>query len=244
MQIGGVQKVSLVDWPGRIAVALFAPGCNLDCFYCHNRHLLEQDGPRLLDADAFLDWLEGRQGLADGVVVSGGEPTLQAGLIDFIRTVKSMGFPVKLDTNGTRPEVLAHLIECELVDYVAMDVKASRATYDDICGAAVEETAIDASICLLRGGFVDYEFRTTCVPQLTEADMTDIARRIAGARLYALQQFRAHPCTECSSDPRLHDLPHDAAWFERVIEQIHGLVNLCITRGVEELAFASGQRSA
>ncbi|MCP4640749.1 MAG: anaerobic ribonucleoside-triphosphate reductase activating protein [bacterium] len=239
MKIAGLQKCSLVDWPGKVSATVFTPGCNLDCFYCHNRNLLAAKPEFALhEANDVLTWLTRRVGAVDGVVISGGEATLQPGLVSFARRVQDLGFSVKLDTNGTQPRVLERLFEEELLDYVAMDVKATRERYDDICGTPVSESAVDASICLIRGAGIDYEFRTTCVPELTEDDMVSIARRVAGARSLIFQQYRRPPGVSANA-PRFAAPPHTADWFRCVLERVEGLVQQCATRGVSELAFAA-----
>ena len=240
MQVTGVQKCSLVDWPGKISVALFTPGCNLDCFFCHNRGLLNPSrNTPVIEQTSLFDWLSRRKGFLDGVVITGGEPTLQPDLPLFIERVRQLGYPVKLDTNGTRPAVLASLLNAELLDYVAMDVKGPRQKYNEICGVPVDEGAIDASIRHLRRGTVDYEFRTTCVPQLTADDLVAVALRVSGARRFVLQQYRPLAMEDLPPDVRLEAQPHSAEWFARVLARIGGIVEGCETRGVEELAFAS-----
>ncbi len=170
MKIAAIQRTSFVDYPGKIAAVVFTPGCNLDCFYCHNRMLLGNDGnyAGTTPVSQVLEYLRERQGLLDAVVLSGGEPTLQPGLADFIHEIRELGYRVKLDTNGTHPTVLALLLDAGLVDYVAMDVKAPPEKYDSICGVSVDHDSIDKSIGLVLSGPVTYEFRTTVVPQLTE----------------------------------------------------------------------------
>lgn len=241
MRIAGVQKCSLVDWPGMVSAALFVPGCSFDCSFCHNRHLLRREAMATgIESETVIEWLEGRQGFTDGVVITGGEPTDQPELMAFIGQVRRLGFPVKLDTNGARPDVIARLLEYEALDYVAMDVKAPREKYDDVCGVPVDGAQIDASICLLRGATIEYEFRTTALPGFTEDDIVSIARRIAGASRYVLQQYRPPMGNRIGSrDLRLEADLHDASWFERVIGQIDGLVESCETRGVQALAFAT-----
>lgn len=191
MRIAGLDKTSVVDFPGKIAAVVFTPGCNLDCYYCHNRHLLAPgEQPVNHDPQDVLDFLATRVGLLDGVVVSGGEATLQPGLDDFLAAVRGLGFATKLDTNGTRPWMVRDLIDRDLVDFVAMDIKASFTGYDEITQTDVDRSAIEESIDLLMTSGVDYEFRTTFAPPLTAADIAQIAMRIRGAKQYALQQYR------------------------------------------------------
>ncbi len=193
MRIAGLEKSSFVDYPGKMAAVIFTPGCNMDCFYCHNRQLLAPgEDDNLHDPQAVLEFLRSRRFLLDGVVISGGEPTIQGDLEDFIRQVKNIGLLVKLDTNGTRPWVLRSLIEKKLVDFVAMDLKApvEAEAYKKIAGLAVDINAINESIDMLLDGEVDYEFRTTFAPTLKTIDIAKIAARIHRAKSYVLQQYR------------------------------------------------------
>lgn len=194
MQFYGFQKMTLLDYPGRVACTLFTGGCNMRCPFCHNALLvteLDESTERYEEAEV-LAYLTRRQGLLDGVCVTGGEPTLQPGLESFLREVKRLGYAVKLDTNGTRPTVLATLVEAGLVDYVAMDVKNSPDRYAATAGVSEEEIAgVFESMDYLLGGGVDYEFRTTVVRELhTPEDIAAISRRIKGARRYYLQCFK------------------------------------------------------
>ena len=163
MRIAGLEKFSTVDFPGSLAAVLFAACCNYRCFYCHNRHILGE--PPLLSEAEVLAFLQKRAGLLDGVVFSGGEPTLQSDLPEWLRRVRALGYKTKLDTNGSRPEVLRALIADGLVDYVAMDYKAPLEGYPSLCGA--NSAGVPESLALLRGSGVPYELRTTLVPQIT-----------------------------------------------------------------------------
>jgi pyruvate formate lyase activating enzyme len=149
MKIAGVVKCSFVDYPGKIAAVVFTPGCNLRCFFCHNKQLIGAAAPCPATQQEVLAWLKTRRGLIDAVVVSGGEPTLQLDLVGFIAKVHALGYFVKLDSNGTRPNVLASLIDAGLVDYVAMDIKAPHEKYEAICGVPVDLGSVTDSIALL-----------------------------------------------------------------------------------------------
>ena len=232
MKIVGIEKCSFVDYPGRMAAVFFTPGCNWNCYYCHNRRLIGEQGPHpWWDVESALALLEDRRGFLDGAVITGGEPTLQTGLADFIAQVRSKGYRVKLDTNGTRPAVLASLIDAGLLDYVAMDLKAPIEKYEAIVGVPVDHSAINHSIDLLLASQVEYEFRTTVVPQLSETDVLAIAHRIRGARRYVLQQYRRPTCA--GSDPRLESAPHAPDWTWNILEEIETLVDQCDTRGFD-----------
>ena len=193
MQIGGIQKNSLIDYPGKVSSVIFCSGCNFDCPYCHNPDLVpgQSTCPNPLDSNAVCGFLDQRRGFLDGVVVSGGEPTLQPDLADLCRKIKALGFPVKLDTNGSRPRVLQHLIEADLVDYIAMDLKTDPVLYRSYIKSDCRPDPIVDSIELIMESGVDYEFRTTCVkPIVTSRTIANILQLIQGARLYALQRFR------------------------------------------------------
>ena len=192
MRILGLQKLSLVDFPGKVAATVFTGGCDLRCPFCHNAPLvLPGRGTSALDAGAVLDFLASRRGLLDGVVLSGGEPLLQPDAADFLAEVKAMGFAVKLDTNGCHPDALADILDRRLADYVAMDIKNSLEKYPWTVGVPGFDTApVERSARLLMEGPADYEFRTTLVRPFHEVgDMETIGRWLRGARRYYLQAF-------------------------------------------------------
>ena len=168
--ICGLQKMTLLDYPGKIACTVFLGGCNFRCPFCHNSELFMGKPEKLMEDEEFFKFLQSRKGLLDGVCVSGGEPTLYKDLPAFIARIKEMGYLVKLDTNGSRPEVVKKLVEENLVDYIAMDVKNSPAMYAQTVGLETMDLApIEESLRLLIDGNVDYELRTTLVSQLHSA---------------------------------------------------------------------------
>ena len=191
MNIHGLQKMTLLDFPGRVACTVFLGGCDLNCPFCHNAELIDGTAKPVMDDAELLAFLEKRKGLLDGVAFTGGEPTLRTDLGDLLRKIKAMGYPVKLDTNGMHPDRLKALIDGGLVDYVAMDVKNSPEKYAHTCGVeTMDLTPIKESVKLLLSGAVDYEFRTTVVDELhTLSDFESIAQWIAGAKRYYLQAF-------------------------------------------------------
>ena len=192
MRILGLQKLSLVDFPGKVAATVFTGGCDLRCPFCHNAPLvLPGRGASALDAGAVLDFLASRRGLLDGMVLSGGEPLLQPDAADFLAEVKAMGFAVKLDTNGCHPDALADILDRRLADYVAMDIKNSLEKYPWTVGVPGFDTApVERGARLLMEGPADYEFRTTLVRPFHEVgDMETIGRWLRGARRYYLQAF-------------------------------------------------------
>lgn len=192
MQISGIQKLTLLDYPGKLACTIFTDGCNFRCPFCHNAPLVLPDREKQrMDESEVLELLKKRRGILEGVAVTGGEPTLQADLENFLREVKALGYKIKLDTNGTRPEVIKRLVERGLVDRVAMDIKNAPEEYDAACGVAVDITAVEKSKELLLQGAVEYEFRTTVVKGIhTKESLLSAARWISGAKEYYLQQFK------------------------------------------------------
>ena len=192
MIIGGLLKNSLIDYPGKLSCGIFLSGCNFDCPYCHNPDLAK--GCSLTTAESDLQnvyrFIENRKGFLDGVVISGGEPTLQKDLFDLCENIKQMGYPVKLDTNGSRPQVIKRLIAEGLVDYIAMDLKTDPLKYATYIQPDCNVSAILSSIAIIMASSTAYEFRTTCVkPIVTAEEVENIGRLIEGAGLYALQRF-------------------------------------------------------
>ena len=192
MKFYGLQKLTLLDYPGKTACTLFTGGCNFRCPFCHNALLVtDLDGAETCSEEEIIDFLSKRKGLLDGVCITGGEPLINGDIADFIKKVKDMGYKVKLDTNGTFPERLSELIKNRLVDYVAMDIKNSREKYAETAGVInIKLSDIEKSIDLLKTSDIDYEFRTTVVKELhTEEDIRNIAEWISGAKGYFLQNF-------------------------------------------------------
>ncbi|WP_350455521.1 anaerobic ribonucleoside-triphosphate reductase activating protein [Slackia heliotrinireducens] len=191
MRIQGLQKMTLLDYPGRVACTVFLGGCDFRCPFCHNFELVVGPLPVAMEDEEFFAFLDKRHGLLDGVAITGGEPCLRRDLPEFIKKIRDAGFPVKLDTNGYHPEMLKHLLDEKLVDYVAMDVKNSPAKYARTIGLETIDTErIAESINLLMHSGIDYEFRTTVVRQFHEAkDFEEIGTWIAGAERYFLQPF-------------------------------------------------------
>ncbi len=190
MVFAGFQKLTLLDFPGRMACILFTKGCNMRCPFCHNGSLVRADVVEEYTEEEILQYLKKRQGILEGVVISGGEPLLHKGLGDFLKKVKDLGYGVKLDTNGSFPQKLKDLVGDGLVDYVAMDIKNSPEKYSITAEADVDMDAIRESIEFLMSDSVDYEFRTTVVKELhTIEDIENAARMIKGAKRYYLQNF-------------------------------------------------------
>jgi pyruvate formate lyase activating enzyme len=194
MNIGGWQKVSLIDYPGKVSCVLFISGCNFRCPYCHNPQLVKKDrlSSPLVNEQKVYHYLEDRKGFLDGVVISGGEPTIQQELIPLCKKIKQVGYPIKLDTNGSRPEVIKQLVEQDLIDYIAMDIKTDPIRYWPPIRNSQNPNQILTSIQIIMGSSLDYEFRTTCVKPFVDAKtIRNIAKIIEGAMLYALQPFNS-----------------------------------------------------
>ncbi|RMH81331.1 MAG: anaerobic ribonucleoside-triphosphate reductase activating protein [Acidobacteria bacterium] len=191
LKVGGLQSLSLIDYPGKPACVIFTQGCNFRCGYCYNVELvLPEKFGELIPVHEILRFLERRVGLIEGVVITGGEPTIQVGLDSFISEVKKMGYLVKLDTNGSMSKVLKRLIDEGAVDYVAMDIKAPLVKYDEVVGVKVDKPSLLESIRLIMTSGVEYEFRTTVVKeQLSKEDILQIVELIKGAKKYYLQKF-------------------------------------------------------
>lgn len=192
MHISAIQKTTLLDYPGKLACTIFVPGCNLRCPFCHNAGLVlpEQIQPAAISFEEFTAFLAKRTGKLDGVCISGGEPTLYPDLPERICAIRRMGFSVKLDTNGTNPQMLESLIHDGLVDYVAMDIKNSPGRYKETCGGMDVLDQVRKSADLLLSGDAPYEFRTTvCKPLHTQESIQQIGQWLRGAKQYFLQSF-------------------------------------------------------
>ena len=215
MLIQGIQKTSIIDFPNNICVTVFTGGCNFRCPFCHNGDLvLPSDDKTAYPESIVLERLKNKKRIIDGVCITGGEPTLQPDLYDFICRVKEIPtMKVKLDTNGTNTDILQKLIEDELIDYVAMDIKTTKSKYNEIaCMKNFDIGAIEASIELLQNFYSDYEFRTTVVEELhSEEDFEEIGEWIQGAPIYFLQAYRhsenvINPIFTTPSDEKMHSI--------------------------------------
>ena len=199
--IKGFIENTMLDWEGTLACVVFLPGCNFRCGYCHARHLVEpMPSEEVIPFEAVLLSMRRQRGWIDGVVISGGEPTIHRGLPELVDALRAEGVGVKLDTNGHRPDVLAKLLERGVLDYVAMDVKAPlNHRYSEIAGTEVDIGAIRRSIDMLLQGDIPYEFRTTiCPAHLGEEDVERIGQAVRGARALYLQPFRPVNCLDRS----------------------------------------------
>ncbi len=194
MLIGGLQRSTLVDYPGKVAATIFTLGCNYHCPFCQNPELVDPEKIKKqpqIKTEAFFNFLESRKGLLDGVCLTGGEPLIQPDILDFIKRIKKQGFLVKLDTNGSQPAKFKKLFQKNILDFVAMDIKSSQENYSKAAGTKVNLKDIQQSIDLIQQSGVDYEFRTTIAPSIiNKKEIEKISQWIKGAKKFALQQFR------------------------------------------------------
>jgi pyruvate formate lyase activating enzyme len=191
MIAGGFQKNSLIDFPGKISSVVFTKGCNFKCPYCHNPELISFEKDEfIVDTDEIFDFLKKRKGFIDAVVITGGEPCLQKDIIDFAKKIKNLGFLLKLDTNGSRPEVVEKLLKENLLDLIAMDIKTLFNNYDDLTNEKNMEEKLKTSVSLIMNSGVDYYFRTTCAPPfVTKENFSEVIAQIKGAKKYVIQKF-------------------------------------------------------
>ncbi len=204
MLIGGLQKLSLIDYPDQVATIVFTQGCNFRCHFCYNPQLVVPApsqhtgaGPQkdysLMSEDSLFGFLEKRKGKLDAVVVTGGEPTMHQDLPEFLQKIKDLGYLVKLDTNGTNPEIIQNLIKQKLVDYIAMDIKGSLDKYEKITGVKVSLENIKKSIIMIKTSGLPYEFRSTIMPEFhTQADIKKMGELIKNADKWFLQKFKSN----------------------------------------------------
>jgi len=247
--IGGLQKTTLIDFPGKIAATIFISGCSFRCPWCYSPELVlpekikkhlypvksrkagspeaKFNGARIPEKYLF-DFLKKRKGLLDGVCLTGGEPTIHKDLPNFIKKIKKLGYLVKIDTNGSNPEMLERLINEKLVDYVAMDIKAPKEKYEKLVGVKINIQKIQKSIDILKDGRVDYEFRSTIVPTVhTKEDVINMAKWIKGAKRYYLQNFRP----EKTIDPKFEKIkPYPQEFLLEIQKAIAPFFEICQVR--------------
>lgn len=221
MRIAGLVKTSTIDYPGELAAVVFVPGCNYDCFYCHNRGLLAQ--PPLLDEAEVMAFLKKRAGMLDGVVVSGGEPTCEAGLLDFVDRIKALGYKVKLDTNGSQPELVARLVAEGKLDYVAVDYKAPWRRYREICGDHAEPEKVKETALFLMEYGIPFEMRTTVIPQLTLTDLREMAEGLPPLPRFVLKPYRIPESYRSEDRFRIEARPHSPLEIKAMAEAVSEL---------------------
>ncbi len=222
MQIAGFVKNSFVDYPGLIAAVVFVPGCNMDCWYCHNKSLWK--ATKLLDNKEVLGFLEKRTDFIDGVVISGGEPTLQADLIPFIKSLRKFGYLIKLDTNGLMPQVVKKALP--FIDYISLDIKAPPGGLSRVVSFDLDDSPIWQTADLLLSGVIEHEFRTTFMPLLSVDDISVIAQRLQGAKKYVLQQYRK------PNSISLQPEPHAAGTIKEAAKAAEKYIKQVIIRGL------------
>jgi len=229
MKIGGLQKTSLLDYPEEISSIIWTVGCNYNCPFCYNKDLVNGK-PSEISEDEILSFLEKRKKLIDGLVITGGEPFLQKDLADFCKKVKKIGYKIKIDTNGTFPDKLKELIDEKLIDYVAMDVKAPFKKYEDLAGKKVDSKTIKKSIKILMESGIDYEFKTTFIPDLLKKeDILEIAKELKGAKNYFLQQFKND--VPLLSDEIIEKNPYSRQYLQETLKELKPYFTNCKIRG-------------
>ena len=229
MKIGGFQRFSMIDYPGKVGAIVFTQGCNFRCPYCHNPELvLPKCFGRLVLEKEIFDFLATRQGKLDAVVVTGGEPTLQPDLLPFMGKIKDMGFLIKLDSNGSNPGVLEKALAGKLLDYIAMDIKAPMAKYSSVTDAKVALPNIQKSIKVIMHSGLPYEFRTTVLPsQLALEDFPVIGEMIKGARLYVLQKFVP---SKALNSGFMNEATYSQEEFEKIKQVMEKYCEQCLVR--------------
>lgn len=233
MIIGGLEKLTLLDYPGKVAAIIFTQNCNFRCHFCYNPMLVvlsevNKDRFQIKESDLFT-FLKKRVGKIDGIVISGGEPTLHEDLPDFIKKIRDLGYKIKLDTNGTNPGMLDKLIKDKLIDYIAMDIKAGEDKYEKVVGVKVDLNKIKKSIKIIKENGLPYEFRTTIVPSLhKKEDIDKMGRLIKGADKWFLQKFKS------DTDLIDKDLEHKNAYTYKEMEEMCDIakkyVKKCVIR--------------
>lgn len=230
MNIGGFQKTSLLDYPKEVSAIIWTVGCNFSCPFCYNVDVVRENVTCISEKEV-LSFLEKRKNVIDGLVISGGEPLLQSDIISFCENVKKIGYLIKIDTNGSFPDKLELLVNKGLVDYIAMDVKAPKNKYIALCGKNVDLEWIQDSIDLIRTSGIDYEFKTTFVPDLlVKEDIVEIGKWLNGSLTYFLQQFKNDTST-LSSDLE-NKKPYPKEYLLEVLEAVKPFFKQCFVRGI------------
>jgi len=230
MKIGGLQKTSLLDYPKNVSAIVWTAGCNFHCPFCYNKDLVDGNA-KLISEEEIFSFLEKRKGIIDGLVISGGEPLMQKDIVDFITRVKKLGYLIKIDTNGMYPEKLKELIDKKLVDYIAMDIKAPKKKYDKLTGVKTDIKKIEKSIEIIKNSSVDYEFKTTFVPELlTRDDIISIAKWLEGSKRFYLQQFKNN--VDLISLKLQNTAPHLEEELIDTLKHIKPYFKICAVRGI------------
>ena len=231
MNIKGIQKTSLVDFPGRISTVVFLGGCNLSCRYCYNIELAKDSNQlTLYNKNDTLFFLKKRKGLIDGVVISGGEPTISDEIADFINSIKNIPLSVKIDTNGLKPDIIEGLIKKNLLDYISIDIKTSPQKYESLTCKTIDFTNIKKTIEIVKDSRIDYELRTTCVPEfVTLEDLNIIKNEVGHVDRYYLQQY----VNEATLDPSFQEYePYAVSILCEFRELVKTFSDICEIRGI------------
>jgi len=223
MIISGMVKSSLVDFPGLVSCILFTPGCNYNCFYCHNRQLIDGTNGVVLSQSEIDTFLKKRIGKLDGVVITGGEPTLQPDLIPYIKKIKELGYKVKLDSNGSDPDLIEQILKNRIVDYFAIDYKAPAAKYQKICGKGADATTVLKTINILLDNNADFEVRTTVIPQFSEQDLICMAEELPVLPKYVLNRYRKPEKYEECDKERIEQKPYSQANIESFVKTLSSI---------------------
>lgn len=231
MIIGGFQKLTLIDYPGKLATTVFTVGCSFRCPFCHNPELVLGISHNLTVQEKtkkdFFEFLRKRKEKLDGVCITGGEPTIQPDIIEFIKKIKKIGYAVKLDTNGTRPDIIKKIIDLKLVDYIAMDIKNQLKNYDLTTGVKTDQGRIKLSVDLIMHSGISYEFRTTVVPGIhTQKDFLEIAKWIKGAKKYYLQKYQEIKILDPKLKIKTKNKKIDLEKIKEKIEKNFGLMGI------------------
>ncbi len=229
MKFGGLQKTSLLDFPDKLSAIVWTVGCDFRCPFCYNKDLVLGNSGTISEEE-ILSFLKKRKEMLEGLVITGGEPLMHKDITNFLEQVKKLGYLIKIDTNGSYPKKLQEIIDKKLVDYLDMDVKAPRKKYDKLIGVKTDIKKIEQSIKIIKNSGVDYEFKTTVVPELlTKEDIIEIAKWLEGAKKYYLQQFK-------SSSPMISSkldnvAPYSKKYLTEILEEIRPFFKNCDIRG-------------
>lgn len=232
MELKGLEKLTLIDFPGQMSCTVFTFGCNFRCKFCQNPELIKEKRKVRIKEKEFFDFLKERKEFLDAVCITGGEPTLHEDLPDFIKNIKKLGYLVKLDTNGTNPEMVEKLTKEKLVDHIAMDIKAPIDKYDKIANVKVDKEKIKKSVEIIRNSGIDYEFRTTATPDLDEKDFLEIAEWLKGSKNYYIQQFRPIKTLDKKYEKRK---PYPDKKLLEIYNKIKPFFKNCDTRGINRI---------
>ena len=230
MNIGGFQKLSLLDYPNKLCAIIWTTGCNLKCPYCYNKELFSKN-IKLIEEEEVIKFLKNRIGKLDALSISGGEPLLQKNIVNFLKKIKELNYEIKIDTNGTFPKELKNIIDKNLIDYISMDIKAPKKKYNVLCGKKVNINNIQKSIDIIFNSSIEYEFKTTIIPNLLDKnDLINIAKWIKGADKFYLQQFK----NEVSLLSKEYEMkkPYSIEYLNEIHKEIKQYFKKCLIRGI------------